>query len=130
VPVTEPRGGDVESAALGLPADWPEAVKLRLWVVEEDGSFQALCENFTIVGMGETPQAAIRNVVEMLDDYIRCHLADGASWADVHRPAPLRMRLKLWVRYIASRVLRRLRDVQLETDAGRLDAQGLHLAHG
>lgn len=124
------RGAEVRARARRQPADWPEVVNLRIWVVETDDHYQALCENFTIAGMGATPEAAVRETFELLEDYIECSIADQAAWSEVYRPAPLRMRAPLWARYLAGRVARGLRHVTRQIDQRRLDERGLHPAHG
>ena len=75
--------------------DWPEVIRVPIWLVHEVDSWQALAANFDIVGQGQTEGLALQNHQELLIYYLSACAEDGMSFAEVQRPIPSRERLRL-----------------------------------
>lgn len=84
-----------ESAARQASSDWPEALRLSVWLVREHGEWTALSSEFGVAGKGATEEFAIHNMEALLETYLRSFHDEGASFADARRPIPLRHRLRL-----------------------------------
>lgn len=88
--------------------DWPEVIRVPIWLVREQGNWQALAANFDIVGQGQTEGLALQNLQELVVDYLSACAEDGMSFAEVQRPIPLAERLRLELGRLMT-PLRRLR---------------------
>ena len=77
------------------PSDWPEAIRISIWLVREQDNWQALAANFDIVGQGQTEGLALQNLQELVIDYLTSCAEDGMSFAEVQRPIPLGEKLRL-----------------------------------
>jgi hypothetical protein len=119
---------EVEQRQRARPADWPSEINVHLWIVRDEGHFEALCQEFTVVGRGSSPEAANAEMFEMLDDYLRCCAQEARPWGQVLRPAPLSLRARLHLGRVLGTLGERLRNVRRRSEHGRLDDQGLHLA--
>lgn len=75
--------------------DWPEVIRVSIWLVREQDNWQALAANFDIVGQGQTEGLALQNLQDMVVDYLAACWEDGMSFAEVQRPIPFRERLRL-----------------------------------
>jgi hypothetical protein len=88
--------------------DWPEVIRVPIWLVREADNWQALAANFDIVGQGATEGLALENLQELVSDYLSSCAEDGMSFADAQRPIPLKERLRLELGRLLT-PLRRLR---------------------
>jgi len=92
---------------------------------QKDGSWAAVAPDYTVVGAGESPDAAIRSATALLEDYFVWCARDGLSASEARRPISRRWRAELWMRLLSRRLLRRVRarpaperqDVRLSTPA-------------
>jgi hypothetical protein len=75
--------------------DWPEVIRLPIWLVREENNWQALAANFDVVGQGQTEALALQNLQELVIDYLDSCAEDGMTWAEVQRPIPREERLRL-----------------------------------
>lgn len=94
----EPQAGPVEETH--------ESILVNTWLIPEDDHWVALAEDFDVVGMGASPEAAVANMDELLVDYLELVFADGGSLDDAIRRVPLGRRLPLH----AGRIWGNLRD--------------------
>jgi hypothetical protein len=71
-----------------LPAGWlpDDALVLAFGGQQEEGLYEVVLPEYTIVGRGETFQAAISEAVELLEDYFQLCAAEGLLFADARRP--------------------------------------------
>lgn len=91
-----------------LPPGWPEVIVTRVWIGREDGYWFALSEDFDVVGQGSSPALAIREMAEMVSDYLTGCAREGIPFEQVRRRVPLKERVKLHARAIISTVKRPL----------------------
>lgn len=82
--------------------DWPERMKISIWLVPEDDHWVALAADFNVAGMGRTDRAALDNLSENLGAYLESFREEGASFADACRPIPRREELRLRGRQLIS----------------------------
>ena len=75
--------------------NWPNPIKISIWLVDEGGSWSALASEFDVVGMGATRDAALNNLGETLGTYLASYFQEGASFEEALRPIPRRENLKL-----------------------------------
>jgi predicted RNase H-like HicB family nuclease len=103
VRLIESEGSEVAESV--VRTDWPEEIRLRVWIKhEDDGIYGALVEDFYVAGQGDSPEAALVNARELTIAYLNSQLADGFSYADSRRPIPRRMRLKFQIEGVVSKV--------------------------
>ncbi len=76
-------------------ADWPERIKVSIWLVRENDQWSALASEFDVVGMGATEKEALDNLDETLGTYLSSYIAEGASYKEARRPIPWRERARL-----------------------------------
>ena len=75
--------------------DWPEAIRISIWLVHEHDHWQALAADFDIVGQGQTEGLALQNLQELVIDYLSACAEDGMTFAEIQRPIPLKERARL-----------------------------------
>lgn len=64
-----------------------EPVAIQTWLIPQEGdNWCALAQDFDVVGLGPTPEAAIANMDELLLDYLELIQAEGGSIEDALRP--------------------------------------------
>jgi hypothetical protein len=70
-----------------LPVGWiPEgAVVAAMARRYPDGHWEAVAPEFSIAGMGDSPEAALENALELLDEYLCLVAADGGKFQDAIR---------------------------------------------
>lgn len=83
------------AAAKAKSDDWPEHVKISIWMVPEDDHWVALSADFNVVGMGRTEHAALHNLSENLNAYLSSFREEGAPFGDACRPISRREELRL-----------------------------------
>lgn len=86
---------DVKVAS-SLEADWvPEGVAVHVFAKRDDqlGPWEAIVAEFGIAGMGEGPEAAVVNALELLDDYLVLCQEEGKSFDECFRPSGRRTRI-------------------------------------
>lgn len=84
--------------------DWPERIKISIWMVPEDDHWVALAADFNVAGMGRTEHAALHNLSDNLHAYLSSFREEGAAFSDARRPIPRREDLRLRGRQIISRL--------------------------
>jgi predicted RNase H-like HicB family nuclease len=90
--------------------EWPDPIKISIWLVYEDGHWSALASEFDVVGMGPTQEAAMENLAETLGAYLAGYISEGAPFDAARRPIPVREGVRLKFRELTTRVLNRLPD--------------------
>jgi hypothetical protein len=82
-----------------LPEEWvPEGAGAYVFVrrdADDAHQWEALLPEFSIAGMGVSPEAAARNALELLDDYLVLCAREGRSFAECRRLIGRRSRLSL-----------------------------------
>jgi hypothetical protein len=112
----DPHGSDVNESGSGQHA----SINVSVWLIRRDGQWTALAEEFNVVGMGPSSEAALRNMDELLEDYFVVVAEEGDSFENAHRPIPLRMKVSLRTR-LALSMLRRLFSNRIRgDDSGRV----------
>jgi predicted RNase H-like HicB family nuclease len=91
-------------------ADWPDSIKISIWLVYEDDQWSALASEFDVVGMGATQEAALENLRETLSAYLQSFASEGAPFEAARRPIPLRERFRLRLSQFATVAVRRMPD--------------------
>jgi len=74
---------------------WSRPLRVTIWLIPEDEHWAALVEEFDVVGMGATQDAAILNMEELLRDYFKLIAEEGRSVDDARRPISIGRRLML-----------------------------------
>lgn len=71
-----------------LPKGWlPEGAAVRAIARRYSaGHWEAVVPEFTVAGVGDSPEAALVNALELLDDYLCLSASDGLSFEDAIRP--------------------------------------------
>lgn len=82
-------------AAKANTDEWPERVKISIWMVPEDDHWVALSADFNVVGMGRTDHAAFHNLSDNLHAYFSSFREEGRPFADACRPIARREELRL-----------------------------------
>lgn len=86
------RAADVEPAVASssegeVHESWREPVMVTTWLIPFDGDrWSALAQEYDIIGAGDTPEAAIAEMDELLNDYRELIAAEGRLPADALRP--------------------------------------------
>jgi hypothetical protein len=96
----------VDTASDGLPAGWPDVIRTRVWIGREDDYWYALDADFDIVAQGDSPEAAERQLVEMVQDYLNSCVRDGLPYDQARRPVPRATCLRLDAEFALTRLLR------------------------
>jgi hypothetical protein len=102
LPTTAPR---VESR---LSEDWIQHdVVLRIWARQNAASseWETLIPEYSIAGMGDSFDAAIENVLELLEDYLWLCQREGKSFEQCARPMPIREMARLVGEYAVGRLI-------------------------
>ena len=114
------------AAERDAPEGWPERIVSRAWVGDEDEHYFALNEMFNVAAIGDSPQAALHSLGEMVEDYLMVCWEQGLPFEQVVRRVPLRRRVRLearrHVRGLRHRPQRRV--VEAHRPAGHLVAGG------
>lgn len=74
---------------------WPDVVRVSVWLVREQNSWQALAAEFDIVGQGASEGLALRNLQELVVSYLDSCIEDGMTFKEARSPIPARERLRL-----------------------------------
>lgn len=72
---------------------WLGTPYVRVATIRKHGRWYAVAEDFDIAGMGENEIDAIRNLVRLVDAYLRSCQRAGFSYAEALRPTPRRVRI-------------------------------------
>lgn len=75
--------------------EWPEVIRVPIWLVRERESWQALAANFDIVGQGASEVLALQNLQELVVDYLNSCIEDGMSFEEALSPIPAKERWRL-----------------------------------
>lgn len=87
---------DPAAARTQKPADWPDVFRVAIWLVQEDDEqWQALAGDFDVVGQGASKDLALRNVQELLTEYLLSCAEDGMSFKETRRPIPAKEQARL-----------------------------------
>jgi hypothetical protein len=87
-----------------------ESEKLLVRVIlnpQDDGAWSAIAPDYTVVGVGDSPEAAVSSVTAMLEDYFAWCAREGMTAEQARRPISLRWRFELAIRLLTRRGLRR-----------------------
>jgi len=87
---------------------WPDVIRVSVWLVREQNGWQALAAEFDIVGQGASEGLALRNLQELVIEYLDSCIEDGMSFEEACSPIPTRERLRLELGRLLT-PLRRLR---------------------
>lgn len=75
-------------------AAWlPEDAVFRAAIKRTGDHWYALAEEFDITGMGETPNAALREMFDLIEAYLRAFFEEGRPFDDALRPIPLKLKV-------------------------------------
>jgi len=74
---------------------WPDVIRVSVWLVREQGRWQALAAEFDIVGQGASEGLALRNLQELVVAYLDSCIEDGMSFEEARSPIPARERFRL-----------------------------------
>ena len=77
------------------PSGWPELVESPVFTQRRESSWFAICVEFDIAGTGPTEASALREMDELVCDYLNNSLAEGLPYDAVQRRLPLSDRLRL-----------------------------------
>lgn len=87
--------------------EWPEEIRLRVWIKHEHGGgYGAIVEEFCVAGMGDSPEAAHANAVDLTISYLDSFVEEGASFEDALRPISRRLRWKLEAERLIAKIVR------------------------
>jgi predicted RNase H-like HicB family nuclease len=76
--------------------DWPDKIKVSIWLVCEGGDeWSALVSEFNVVGMGRSRVEAEANLRDNLHAYLESYAAEGAEFKDTYRRIPRKEALRL-----------------------------------
>jgi hypothetical protein len=78
-------------------SDWPDVIRMHVWLVQEEDNWQALAADFDIVGQGSTQGLTLENMQELVIDYLEACFEDGMTFEQIMRPIPRQERLRLEV---------------------------------
>jgi hypothetical protein len=90
-----------------LPAGWiPEHAYVHMYGHRrnEDDMWEVLIPEYTVAGQGDSIDAAVRNALELLDDYLVLCVHDGMSFEESRRPISSALR-RAMIRDIAGATL-------------------------
>lgn len=108
-----------------LPEGWiPDDAVVFAVAEQEDGHWSVVLPRYAIVGVGDTLNAAGREAVELLEDYLRMCAAEGRSFAESRRPIPASWLAKLIVGQLAESVRHRVRHNSIRGRFLRVPARG------
>lgn len=62
---------------------------------DHDGRWFALVEEFDITGMGDSEDAALKDMLGLLSAYLLAHFEDGTPFEETRRPIPRRLKLEI-----------------------------------
>src|ERR1044072_48591 len=75
--------------------NWPDVIRISIWLVREPDGWQALAADFDIVGQGASEGLALRNLQELVIAYLDSCIEDGMSFEEARSPIPVNERLRL-----------------------------------
>jgi predicted RNase H-like HicB family nuclease len=108
-PSEEKMHGNANIEAGSQPApDWPDHIKVSIWVVKEAGHWSALASEFNVVGMGNHHDEALENLRENLSAYLVSYAEEGAPFSKAQRRIPVRESLRLWALALLTFLARKL----------------------
>jgi predicted RNase H-like HicB family nuclease len=87
---------------------WRVPIDVTVWLIPEDGRWTALVQEFDIAGVGPTEEAALREMDELVRDYLQLLLREGASQKQARRPISRQRRVRLEARRMVASVRRRM----------------------
>jgi hypothetical protein len=76
------------SVRSNLPEGWlPQGAAVRALARRyPDGHWEAVALDFSIAGVGDSPEAALGNVLELLDEYLCMSASQGLTFEEARRP--------------------------------------------
>jgi predicted RNase H-like HicB family nuclease len=92
----------------GVDKSWLEPISVTAWLIPEDGYWSALAAEFNVAGMGASEEAALKNMDELLTDYLLLVAEEGGSLSDALRPIPTKLKAKLELELLREKLSRRL----------------------
>jgi hypothetical protein len=80
-----------------LPEGWvPEGAGVYIFARQDPDDphqWEAVVPEFSVAGMGDSPEAAAHNAIELLEDYLLVCARDGRSFEECVRPLGRRSRI-------------------------------------
>ncbi len=86
-------------------AQIPRGFQILMRMVFEDDQWTALAMNFDIAGRGDTPNEAIQDTIDLLEEYLSYGFAEGRSFEEMLRPVPA----SIWARQLVSQTMKIVR---------------------
>jgi hypothetical protein len=83
-----------EQPAKNAP-EWPDVIRVSIWLVQDGETWQSLAAEFDIAGQGASRGLALKNLQELVIEYLESCIEDGMSFEETLRPIPRRERLRL-----------------------------------
>lgn len=84
-----------QTAHPARPDDWPELISSVAFVHYEDGHYVAILDRFSVMGIGENPAEAWKQMDEHAKSYFALCEDEGLPFAQVVRPLATRDRIRL-----------------------------------
>lgn len=94
-----------------IPDGWVPNDSVIVAIARRDDAdrWSVILPQFTIVGLGDDLDDAVREAQEMLEDYLRICVRDGRSYAEARRPISRGWYLKLLAGVGAATIAHRIR---------------------
>jgi hypothetical protein len=89
--MTGPAVTPTEKAA----SEWPDVIRVSIWLVQDGETWQSLAAEFDIAEQGASQGLALKNLQELVIEYLESCIEDGMSFEEALRPIPMRERLRL-----------------------------------
>lgn len=100
-PIADNRDDDVGDSS---------TILLKVFLGKQDGIWNAIAMDYTVVGTGDTVGSAVASMLELLGDYFTlCWEKDGVRPPDALRPLPRKWRAELRLRSMVAHALRFVR---------------------
>jgi hypothetical protein len=75
-----------------------ESVLIRTFLGRQDGQWNAIAVDYTVIGVGDSPGEAVNRMLEMWTDYVSLVVRDGGTLKDAKRPISRKFALELKLR--------------------------------
>ena len=95
--------------------EWPDVIRVSIWLVQDGENWQSLAAEFDIAGQGASQGLALRNLQELVIEYLESCIEDGMSFEEALRPIPMKERLRLQIGRLMTPI-RRLRHKWITRD--------------
>jgi hypothetical protein len=86
-------GGAQKSEAPDNFVEWLDSERIRVSARRRHGQWYAEAEDFAVVAIGDTEDAAVREVAKLTEAYLRSYFEDGLTYRDAWRGGKRRRRV-------------------------------------